>query len=380
MGTLLCKQKINDETIDIIQEVTDTDHDGSQLLTAEKKNRLDSENGTKISRTSSIKVVMGRKIAALDDKDVVNNRNDAPLLDADEDINDQQSNIDDNLEETLTEDKDHSVKGQIQTDVEKTTSENSSGYQSHAELTSLESLLPNEVSIPDEITETTSTRKRIRRHQSLPSNIPARQNGFATRGGINLPGTLNKRKDVSAEEKNNQFQIINVDEYEHSTSNPNNRPKAARGIRSSLNSFNLGLRRRGQKISDTLRQKKPKEFLAKDTESDQDTTKSSSAECDFSDIKIYIKRLESETKRISYSDTIFKYKASIAVNETMPSNENSSGKHKAVQRGRIVFKDCKVKLNFSERSNICEVSLPRCILDMKQAECEESDADETSCV
>ena len=383
MGSLLCKQIDNDETADIVQEFTDDgNHSDKQLQTLEKKNNIVSDNKAKISRTNSIKALLGRKVAALECKDAVNNNNrdDAPLLSAD-DINDQQRQTNDanhNINETQTEDKDEddSVARQLQTDLDKTTSENSSGYQSHAELTSLESLLPNEVAIPDEIAETTRKKGTIRRHQSLPANISTRQNGVATRGRVNTPEAWNEREGVIVtREENDEPQIISVDEYEQSTSNPNNRPKAARGIRSRLNSFNRGLRRSGQTISDTLRSKKPRSFLSKDERSDIGTTKSS-IECDFSDIKIFVKRLESATKRINYRDPIFKYKASLALSESVSRN----GKQNASKNDRVVFKDIKVKLNLSERSNICEISLPRCILDMKRTECDGSDDDEVSCV
>ena len=378
MGSLLCKQKIGDDTIDITQEITDTDiHDECQLLKTENNKR------TKISRTSSIKVVMGRKIAETGETEAVNNnRDEAPLLEAVEDISNQQREIDDNLDETSTVDKhsDHSFKEKLQTDVEKTTSDNSSGYQSHTELTSLELLLPNEILATDETGETTIARRIVRRHQSLPADISTRRHGSAIRDRFLSPGTSNKMDGEHVEEKNNEPQIIKIDEYQYSTSNPKNRPKAAHGIRSRLNSFNFGLKRNSQTVADTHRPKKSKSFLTKDVGSNEDPKFSSNAECDFSDIKIYIKRLEAETKRINYSDTRFKYKASIAINDAMPSNENSSGKLKALQRGRVVFKDCKVRLNISDRSNICEISLPRCILDMKRAECEESETDEVSCV
>ena len=382
MGSLLCKQNDNDETVDIVQEFTDDDsHSHNQLQTLEKKNNIVSDNRTKISRASSIKALLGRKVAVLDGKDTVNNNNnrdDAPLLIAD-DINDQQRQTNDtnhDIDKTQTEDKAEydSVARQLQTDLDKTTSENSSGYQSHAELTSLESLLPNEVAIPDETAEITRKNGTIRRHQSLPANISTRRNSVATRGRVNTPEAWNEREGVIATgEEKDEPQIMTVDEYKQSTSNPNNRPKAARGIRSRLNSFNRGLRRSGKTISDTLRSKKPR---SKDESSDICTTKSSKVDCDFSDIIIFVKRLESATKRINYSDPIFKYKASLAVSETVSSN----GKQNSSKKDRVVFKDVKVKLNFSESSNICEITLPRCILDMKRAECSESDDDEVSCV
>lgn len=436
MGNLMCKQKISDETSDTIEENKNkdvSDKSSSQLsdnifvkrvetARSESKHVISqSENNTeKIYGKSSFQEAVDRKVADIDTKDV----DEASYTDEDlqYDSGDTFIRVNHIKRDNIGAQKENILSARrhrdnASKDVEKIASDNSSGYLSHTDLASPDCLPLNE---PIQTDRKTSSKRTIRRHQSLPAEASIKRYGISVHRKVVLPAPVNEtQEDALGENNNHESTLARLNAY--STSDPRNRPKAAHGTRSRPSSFNVGPMTSSQVVVDKTRREKSNSFIRSDLKSGRrlysfndgpkiesqsfgnkiQREKSSSfvrrdlrsdrivptkmecincevpsLECDISDIQIHIKR--SIAQHFDKKNPV--YKASVLVNSAGLPNGIKLDKPKP-KLSQSHFGDYKVQLKLSSDPNICEITLPtRVFCQMKTCVDEEYEPDEVSYV
>ena len=396
MGALLCKRQICDET-DVNtkgpkEEVADKFVNENALksdtssvdINAKKSSRENSKTGgnTEIKRTHSKSFSRGKKkgkICVIQDTEldygaktsISGNDNEADI----------DSGVETNVSPRHLNDCDEAIRMERFEDwdmrnhtiqvAEKLSSDNSSGYQSHSELTSSDGVDTND---EKQTYKKTCTRHIVRRHQSLPADKLTSRPRVAMQSRIILPRMISEKRETNLDENHEEksaYEHFVFRENVYSTSDPRNRPRAARGTRSRPNSFHVGPKRNcllssDQSMIDNL-------FLARRENTEHATStravsrlstqsnENKNLQRDISDIRIHISRTDPVCLVDSEDQTTPAYKASVVIDGIKYSGEIKSEwrEDKHTKRNRAI--GCNVRVNFSS-SDMCQISLPRDIL------------------
>ena len=220
-------------------------------------------------------------------------------------------------------------------------------------------------------------RQTVRRHQSLPPKVSVNMYSRTIQKRPVLPGVVRGRgeQDNDTEEiyatytdqKQEEYQALLESEF--STTDPRNRPRAARGLRTRSKSFYVRPKQDGYITKDEKLDNALKTSRCGTSHNKSDGTQfyncSTWLHDEMPDIHIHIKRNGvpwcdvGESNQPSYG-----YNVSISIDSSSRSNGLN-----LIQRRNILTNqskntviDCKARVNVSAFSDICEITLPTDVL------------------